>query len=191
MKSAVSASLALIIATAALTSPARAQHAAPSQWAVDGAIGIAFPLGDFGNAFGTGFDLMGAAEYHPQQTGPFYFRGELGYSHFGANAGIDADASIVRFAVDGMYDFPVSHSSVQPYALAGLGIYHVSAGVNNCPVGADCSSGNTGLGINLGAGLRYALSTIQLFGEIRYQVALISGDAPFIPIQFGVRYVVK
>lgn len=134
---------------------------------------------------------MGAAEYHPPQTGPIYFRGELGYSHFGANGGINADASIVRFAVNGLYDFPVSNSALQPYALAGLGIYHLTAGVNNCPVNVNCSGGNTGLGLNLGGGVRYALSTIQLFAEIRYQVALVSGDAPFIPLQFGVRYVLK
>ena len=134
---------------------------------------------------------MGAAEYRPAATGPIYFRGEIGYSHFGASANIDAHASILRFAVDGLYDIPVSGSALQPYLLGGLGLYHVSASIDNCPTGIDCSNSNTGLGLNLGGGVRYPISTIQLFAEIRYQVALVSGDAPFIPIQAGIRYIVK
>lgn len=194
MKSVLAAALALAAGTLAVSSPAKAQHLASNEFAVDGAIGLAIPLGDFGTGLNTGYDLMGAVEYHPRQTGQFYFRGELGYSHFGVSNGVNAHASVTRFDVDGLYDFPVGNTVLQPYALAGLGLYHVSVTADNCGGLINCSASSTGLGINFGGGVRYPIGVVQLYVEGRYHLAFTSpgsGNTAFIPLQAGVRYVVK
>jgi hypothetical protein len=200
MRSRVTIVIALAAGTLALAPTARAQNAAPSgmhlvpgQWAVDGSIGFAVPVGDYGTFLSTGLDVMGAIEYHPPTTGPFYFRGEVGYSHFGySNAG---SSNILRIDADGLYDFPLSGTALSIYALAGVGLYHVSddANSNVCnPNVGICSLSSTGLGINLGAGVRYPVNPVQLFFELRYQLPLTSpgilSSSPYFPFQFGVRY---
>ncbi|GEM_PF-1245018 len=203
MKSSVSMALVLAAGALALARPAVAQqpaassaHLAPGQWAVDGSVGFAVPVGNFGNGLNTGIDLMGAVEYHPVGTGPFYFRGEVGWTHFGASGG-GGHATILRFDADGLYDFPLSGTPLNVYALAGLGLYHVSVTADICGFDAfgnpvTCGSGSTGLGINFGGGVRYPISTLQVFFELRYQLPLTApgslSNAPFFPFQFGVRY---
>ncbi len=194
---------ALVVAacTFALAGPAVAQgggagsagmHLAPGQWAVDGSIGFAVPVGTYGTGLNTGLDLMGAAEYHPVGTGPFYFRGEIGYSNFGYSGG-GGSSSILRIDADGLYDFPM-RSKLKVYALAGLGLYHVSATFDLCGEAPfySCSESSTGVGINFGGGIRYPLDPVQLFFELRYQLPLTApfalNDAPYFPFQFGVRY---
>jgi len=206
MRSRITRALAFAASTAVLASPALAQGGGPSgvhlmsgQWAVDGSIGFAIPLGDYGTNLSTGLDLMGAIEYHPPGTGPFYFRGEVGYSHFGANCGFAdcGSSSILRFNVDGLYDFPLENTKLNVYGLAGIGLYHVSATASSdvCdPAFANCSISSTGFGLNLGAGLRYPVNPIQLFFELRYQLPLTGlgnlGSSPFFPFQFGARYII-
>ena len=152
----------------------------PSEWALDGSIGFAVP--SYGNA-NLGFDLMGAAEWHPKSTLPVAFRGEIGWDAFGYGGGASSD--IVRFDVDALYDIPVHWTSkLQPYLLGGLGIYHVSVSCSGCLFGAS----DTNLGINLGGGLRYPFGPVDGFFELRWHEAFAAGDAAFFPFQFGVRY---
>jgi len=184
-----------------LGASAHAQGASPNQFAADAAIGFAVPVGDYGTGLNTGIDLMGALEYHPRTTWPLYFRGELGWDHFGID-GFSANSDITRFAVDALYDVPIPNSLLQPYALAGVGLYHVSVSVDqDCGTDASgnpifctsSSNGSTGLGINLGGGLRYQLGRgAQAYVEVRYQLPLTGpgalSDSPFVPFQFGIRY---
>jgi hypothetical protein len=206
MTSRITTALVTAACALALAGPAVAQgggsgsagmHLEPGQWAVDGSIGFAVPVGTYGTGLNTGLDLMGAAEYHPPAAGPFYFRGEIGYSNFGYSGG-GGSSSILRIDADGLYDFPMPSSKLKIYALAGLGLYHVSyylpASFDLCGVAPyySCSASSTGIGINFGAGLRYPLNPVQLFFELRYQLPLTApfalSDAPFLPFQFGVRY---
>lgn len=202
MRSRVTRALAVAACTFTFAGPLVAQgggtgnegmHLAPGQWAVDGSIGFAVPVGDYGTGLNTGLDLMGAAEYHPAATGPFYFRGEIGYSNFGYSGG-GGSSGILRIDADGLYDFPMPSSKLKVYALAGLGLYHVSATFDLCGIAPyySCSESSTGLGINFGAGVRYPLNPVQLFFELRYQLPLTApfalSSAPFFPFQFGVRY---
>jgi len=178
--------------TGARSGTSTAASSAPSEWAVDGSLGFVAP--DYGNA-NLGFDLMGAAEWHPKTTLPVAFRGEIGYDYFGYGSnslygvGYSAHSDILRFDADALYDIPVHWSSkLQPYLLGGLGIYHVSVSVSgNC---AACVGGasDTNLGINLGGGLRYPFGPVDGFFELRWHEAFAAGDAAFFPFQFGVRY---
>jgi hypothetical protein len=170
---------------------ARSASATPSDWAVDGSLGFAAP--DYGTA-SVGFDLMGAAEWHPKNTLPVAFRGELGWDYFGYGSGnvngnqYSANSNILRFDVDALYDIPVHWTSkLQPYLLGGLGLYHVSA--SGCANGVCVGGGSdTNLGINLGGGLRYPFGPVDGFFELRWHEAFAYGDAAFFPFQFGVRY---
>jgi len=140
---------------------------------------------------------MGAVEAWFPRTAPIGFRGEIGYSHFGASNNVNASANIVRFLVDALYDFHLSGTAFQPYILGGLGIYHVSFSVDECTIALvpGCVSGDasTGLGINFGGGVRYPFGPVQGFAEVRYQLPFTApgglSDAPFFPLQLGVRYV--
>jgi Outer membrane protein beta-barrel domain len=202
MRSRITSALAVAACTLAFTSPVFAQgggsgpsgmHLAPGQWAVDGSIGFAVPVGTYGTGLNTGLDLMGAVEYHPPTTGPIYFRGEVGYSDFGYSAG-GGSSSVLRIDADGLYDFPMPGTPLKVYALAGVGLYHVSASFDLCGVAPyySCSESSTGFGINFGGGVRYPINPVQLFFELRYQLALTApfalSDAPYFPFQFGVRY---
>jgi hypothetical protein len=203
MKWRLTKALAFVLCTVTLAGPASAQGGGPSgatgthlmegQWAVDGTFGFAVPVGDYGTGLSTGLDLMGAVEYHPPGTGPIYFRGEIGYSNFGYSGG-GGSSSTLRFVADGLYDFPMPATPFKIYALAGLGLYHVSANLDLCNNGAYCFCGqsSTGLGLNFGAGVRYPINPVQIFFELRYQLPLTApygfGASPFFPFQFGVRY---
>ena len=205
MKRVMSTALAVVAGSLAVGTAARAQSLSPNQFAVDGAIGFAVPVGDYGTGLSTGLDLMGALEYRPHQTWPLYFRAELGWDHFGVNGPVSANSDITRFAIDGLYDFTIPHSALQPYALAGIAIYHVSVSVDQQCTDSEgdlalvCSSGSnssTGLGINLGGGLRYQIGrAAQAYFEARYHLPLTGpgalSDSPFLPFQFGVRYLLR
>lgn len=198
----VFAAFAVIAGLIAWGAPVSAQKPTSSAldtptWALDGSIGIASPVGDFGTGLSSGIDLMGAVEAWFPRTAPIGFRGEIGYSHFGVSNSVNASANIVRFLVDALYDFHLSGTAFQPYILGGLGIYHVSFSVDECTIALvpGCVSGDasTGLGINFGGGVRYPFGPVQGFAEVRYQLPFTApgglSDAPFFPLQIGVRYV--
>jgi len=203
MTSRIVKALLAAVCTVALARPALAQgvqppppppngHILPAQWAVDGSLGFAVPVGDFGTGLNTGLDVMGAAEYRPAATGKIYFRGEIGYSDFGYS-GANGSASVWRFGANALYDFD-THSALQVYGIGGIGIYHVSQTLDLCGNAPfySCSESATGFGLNLGAGVRYPVKPVQLFFEVRYQISLTApfglGSAPYFPFQFGVRY---
>jgi len=196
---AVAAASALLAASA----PVSAQRIAPNQFAIDGAIGFAIPTGDYGTGLNTGLDLQAALEYHPAGTGPFSLRAEIGWDHFGVSA-FAASSNITHLAIDGLYDFVIPNSFLQPYALAGFGVYNVSEDVTAIcvtpfgnPATCNTSSGSsTGAGINLGGGVRYLLGRgAQAYFEARYTLAFTGpgelSESPYFPFQFGVRYLLR
>ena len=135
---------------------------------------------------------MGAVEYRPASTGKIYFRGRS-RSRTSATAGRVAARACGDSRPTATYDFD-THSALQVYGLAGIGLYHVSSTFDLCGQAPfySCSESSTGLGLNFGAGIRYPVNPVQLFFELRYQIALSApfglGDAPFFPFQFSMRY---
>lgn len=204
MKRTLVIALAAASVSVAASAPLSAQRIAPNQFAIDGAIGFAVPAGDYGTGLNTGLDLMAGLEYRPTGTGPVSFRGEIGWDHFGVS-GLTASSNVIRFAVDALYDVVIPNSFLQPYAIAGFGIYNVSENISaECgtdqfgnPVICSSQSGsNTGVGINMGGGLRYLLGrNAQAYFEARYHLAFTGpgelSESPFFPFQFGVRYLLN
>jgi hypothetical protein len=198
--------IALTAASASLAAgvPLSAQRIAPNQFAIDGAIGFVIPAGNYGTGLNTGLDLMVGLEYRPAQTGPFSFRAEIGWDHFGVT-GLTASSSITHFAIDGIYDIVIPNSLLQPYVLGGFGIYNVAENIAaECgtdavgnPIICNAQTGSsTGVGINLGGGVRYLLGRgAQAYFEGRYHLAFTGpgelSESPFFPFQFGVRYLLR
>jgi Outer membrane protein beta-barrel domain len=198
--------IALAAASVSVVASARvsAQRIAPNQFAIDGAIGFVIPAGAFGTGLNTGLDLMTGLEYRPTGTGPVSFRAEIGWDHFGVS-GLTASSNIIHFAIDALYDVVIPNSFLQPYAIAGFGVYNVSENISaECgtdqfgnPVICSSQSGSsTGVGINMGGGLRYLLSrNAQAYFEARYHLAFTGpgglSESPFFPFQFGVRYLLN
>jgi hypothetical protein len=204
MKRIMAITIAAASASLAAGAPLAAQRIAPNQFAIDGAIGFVIPAGDYGSGLNTGLDLMVGLEYRPAQTGPFSFRAEIGWDHFGVT-GFTASSSILHLAIDGIYDIVIPNSLLQPYVLGGFGIYNVQENIAaECgtdafgnPVICNQQTGSsTGVGINLGGGLRYLLGRgAQAYFEARYQLAFTGpgelSESPFFPFQFGVRYLLR
>lgn len=163
---------------------ARAGVSRPPQFAIDGALGFAVPVGSFGDAVNTGIDLMGAFEVWPDETMPVGFRGEIGYSNFGFNGG-GGSATSLRFIADAEWQVPMVASNWEPYFLGGLGLYSITA---------TASTSTFAFGFNLGGGIRYRIGAIAPFFELRYQIPLSGpgglSSAQFFPFQFGVRYAI-
>jgi hypothetical protein len=204
MKRFLAATFATAAATLAAATPLSAQRIEPNQFAIDGAIGFAIPAGEYGTGLNTGLDLMAALEYHPSGTGPVSFRAEFGWDHFGVT-GLTASSSITHFAVDALYDVVIPNSLLQPYAIAGFGIYNVQENIAaECgtdsfgnPIVCSAQTGSsTGVGINMGGGVRYLLGrSAQAYFEARYHLAFTGpgglSESPFFPFQFGVRYLLR
>jgi hypothetical protein len=85
-----------------------------------------------------------------------------------------------QLSVDALLAFPLANlPTVEPYALAGLGIFHTSVDVG----GFEGSS--TDVGLNLGGGAKFLpTGAIQPFAELR--ISIQSGS--FVQIAGGVLF---
>ena len=71
---------------------------------------------------------------------------------------------------------------IKPYAIGGLGFYHVSSSVTGTTASND-------FGFNVGAGINVPLTGFATFVEARYnRVSESGGSASFVPITFGVMF---
>ena len=70
-----------------------------------------------------------------------------------------------------------------PYAIAGLGPYHVS-----CSGPASCRS-STRVGYNAGLGIRFGALLIHGFAEARYHyVSTPGGSVQYVPVTIGLLF---
>jgi hypothetical protein len=85
---------------------------------------------------------------------------------------IDLSSSIFQFTVNGVYEFTTESHTLEPYAIAGLGMY----------------DGNFGLNIGAGADFAISGSPIGFFAEARFHAVFNPGDnLNLLPINAGVR----
>lgn len=189
---------AVVLGCAAAATTVRAQGAmqpaAPVSFGISA--GLALPMGDFGDVVNAGFNINGLVRYTPT-TLPITFRGELLFQHFGAkDDGVDAGGSsqVIAVVPSVVYDF-TTQSSVKPYVLGGIGVYHTKfsasgtiEGIDIEGIDFDASSSSTDLGIHAGAGIRFPLSSITGFVEARIQDVFGDGSEYVFPISFGVTF---
>jgi len=168
---------AAVMAFAALTAPLAVTGQMPIQIGV--AAGAAIPISDLGNNFNTGFNVTGTVGINPVGL-PVGFRGDVAYNQFGSKGATNVKAKFA--SVSGNVVVPMTEVGITPYAIGGVGFYHVSSSVTG-------STASNDFGFNVGAGARIPLSGFATFVEARYnRVSESGGSASFVPITFGVMF---
>lgn len=150
------------------------------------AAGATVPMGDFGDFYGIGFNVMGTLGFQPAAM-PVGVRFDVAYHSLGVDedlleVGEDADdLSIISGTANAV--LTVSNAGgVRPYLIGGIGMYRSDPGN-----GLDAS---TDFGINGGGGLEFGLAGFSTFLEARYHNVFTDGDSDLtmIPIVFGLRF---
>jgi opacity protein-like surface antigen len=161
------------LALAFTVATAEAQGIRP-HFAVGGS--ITFPTGDYhadpgGGGFSAGWQGMALVEFTwPDSRVGLRVDGTYGrnnanatYQQFGFP---DQHTRLLSGNVDVTYEFH-SLPSVQPYVLAGIGLYNVKLSMTFSS-GGGRDTAFTEFGWNAGAGLRYSVGRAALFLEARY-----------------------
>lgn len=169
---------ALSFALLATASGAQAQDVGSTRSVNFGlAAGASFPTGNFGDAYDTGFNVMGTLGFQPVAM-PVGIRFDAAYNSFGSK-GIFDDAKIIS----GTANLVLTTSNmggVKPYVLGGVGVYNLDAGVGDS---------QTKFGLNGGAGVEFALSGFNTYLEARYHSAFTEGEnTNYIPLVFGIKF---
>ena len=151
------------------------------------AAGATVPTGDFADAYGTGFNIMGTLGFQPAAM-PVGVRFDLMYhslpgEDLGGVIELD-DLNIIAGSANAI--LTVSNSGgVRPYLIGGIGMYRADGGGDEA---------STDFGINGGAGLEFGLAGFSTFLEARYHSVFIDdegtdlGNLNLIPIVFGLRF---
>jgi opacity protein-like surface antigen len=189
----IGAGALLIAATASAQGTSGSSSTRPIKFG--GVLGATIPLGDFSDAANLGFHL-GALVEDKLTSLPVTLRGEITYHRNGLDDGFfsgipDAsggNVSMLNFLANVVIPFGDTKSTAQPYAIGGLGVYHIKYS-GDAPGGVDLSTSATKFGINVGGGVTFNLSGFETFIEARFHSAFTEGsNTTFIPISFGFKF---
>lgn len=172
MKGFVKAGLAGALGLAVLAAPVQAQKM-PITW--NAGVGLTLPST---SGYNTGFNLRFGANFTPKGW-PVWIRPEAAFDHFSVSCTNCGSLTAIGISGDAGYNFKTS-SSMAPYVLGGLNITHQSFSVSGFSASA------TKLGINIGGGIKFPLSNMKAYAEIRYVSA--GGGLDFIPITVGLMF---
>lgn len=152
--------------------------------------GLAFPMGDFGDAAGTGFGISGTYEYFLEKG--MSLTGSIGYYSFGAKEdipGFDYSLSNIPIMVGGRYY--LGKGEFVPYVGAEVGLNMISTTITmsffGSPVEVDASS--TEFGVNPYVGCKYAISPkLMLDANLKYNVIMSDPSTTYLGINVGVQF---
>jgi hypothetical protein len=165
--------------------------------------GVAVPTGDLsdgGNSgfsgVNTGYNVTGSIAIGLPVV-PFGLRGDVAYNSFGTknlqfshpDGGLpdgvyNADASVLGFTANIVYQLPLPEPVLKPYLIGGAGVYDVKLSPTT---GGSVSQNN--FGYNIGAGVTVPLVAVNTFVEVRYHhVSQDNGSMSFVPITVGVMF---
>lgn len=132
-------------------------------------------------AFGTEIESLGiGANFDYAITDAILLAPSLVY-FFGKSEG-EVSWSLFEVNLNGNYLFDTGNSNIIPYALAGLNLSFWSVDYEGFGFG---SLGNsTNVGLNIGGGADFVVSTFFVFGELRYVISssdqlVIAGGVKF------------
>ena len=152
--------------------------------------GVTLPLGDFGDAAGTGFHGLAGVSFVPsgspvgiQVDGMFH---RLGVDDDPVFGDVDANFQIIQGTANAVYTFTTSEESTfHPYLIGGVGLYNMKLTGDDVP---DDLDSETDFGINAGAGFDFQAGAVGLFIEGRFHNVFTEDESTnFIPITVGVR----
>lgn len=147
--------------------------------------GLNAPVGRLGDLTQMGY-VVSAGVNLGAPVSPVGLRLEGSYSDLGYQNGADGDIRLISGTANVLFNLGSTRDA--PYLIAGLGAYNRSSGSSAFGYG----DGNTAIGLNGGAGLRFPLNGLSTFFEARYHVMLGNAndgtDYQFIPISFGISF---
>jgi hypothetical protein len=159
--------------------------------------GLSVPVGDFadesvGRAKAGGGTVLVGAEWLPAGR-DFGLRLDGNFSQFcttacdAAGGELDIKYQVLNANVSGLLEVPIGAAPrVQPYVLAGVGVYHHKLRGDDVLSTADDSQ--TDLGVSGGLGLDFDVGPVGLFAEGRFHHVFADGaDLQYIPVTVGVR----
>jgi len=175
--------VALVVSLAIMAVPA----VASAQIGFGVAAGAAFPMGDFGKSWNSGYHVQASVNISPPVL-PIGFRIDGTLDNFAVKASTNATGSARIAGVGGNVLLGLGGVPLLgPYVLAGVGFYNINA---SATAGSFSASGSTNKpGMNVGAGFRFGLGSMGVFAEAGYHY--ISGDVgstQFVPVMFGISF---
>jgi opacity protein-like surface antigen len=173
-KAVFAASLLLVTATAAQAQMAESRFGAK--------VGIALPMGDFGDVAGLGFHLGGHMSIPLQ--GKLGLRVDVDYGRYGGEDGSAVDnVSLLGGVANLVYRMETS-SELKPYLLGGIGFYNTT--VEGTGGGSNDASD---LAFNVGVGYDFKFGNSNLFTELRFLSIQSDGSSTTtLPIVIGLRF---
>ena len=176
----------LPLAAALLAPAARAEGQGLISAGVGG--GLSMPFGSLGDVANPGWRALGTIKVGVPLV-PVGLRLDASYDRFGFQrtpigaAGSETGSqSVFAGTVNGtlrLSPLPL----ITPYAIAGLGPYHVS-----CSGPASCESA-THVGYNAGVGVYFGALLIHGFAEVRYHyVSMPGGNVQYVPVTVGLLF---
>lgn len=145
--------------------------------------GATFPVGDYGKAAATGFNVGAFADFG-RRLGPLGIRADVLYHGFGdsdpirtAGPGTTIDFSnkysMVSGTLNGVYGIPLEDSPIRPYLTGGVGAYYIKDAPKCLTASTTCTqvpqaTSTTKFGLNGGAGVEFGLGGAAAFLEARF-----------------------
>jgi opacity protein-like surface antigen len=144
------------------------------------AAGLSLANSNFGDRNDAGYALIAGIGF-TQRASPISLRLEGIYTEYDSKLGRDKSHA-GGITGNAIYDFKASPSSpVTLYAIGGIGLYSVKEE-------SLFDNSDTGVGWNLGGGLRFPLTGFSAYVEARYHSVSSTPNATFTPIVFGLRF---
>jgi opacity protein-like surface antigen len=175
---------ALCVSLLVAALPLQAQERSGLELSLGAGAGV--PSGNLNDVNDLGWHGQFAASYTFVNV-PVGLQLDGNYSRFAAGTTLDLKDELIYGTLNGVYKFRLNGTVVEPYAIAGGGVYHVDA------AGTDAAGihSRTRAGLNAGLGLTFRLSELKLFFESRYH-NVFSGlpgdlDAKFVNLTMGLR----
>lgn len=145
--------------------------------------GATLPMGDVGDFYGTGYNVMGTLGFQPMAM-PVGLRLDVGYHSLGLDEDFDFEDSDDLRVISGTANavLTVANSGgIKPYVLGGIGMYNLDGGGDS----------ETKFGLNGGGGLEFPLAGFSTFAEARFHHVFTDDDemgVQLVPIVFGIKF---
>lgn len=145
------------------------------------AAGLSLANSNFGDRNESGYTLIVGMGF-TQRASPISLRAEGIYTGYESKVG-DNNSRVGGITGNAVYDFKAApNAPITLYAIGGIGLYSVKEEL------LLRDESDTGVGWNLGGGLRFPLTGFSAYVEARYHSVSSTPNATFTPIVFGLRF---